>query len=48
MNDNKNNIMRKIIENMSKIIVGKEMSSKLMVIALAAEGHILLEDVRYR
>ncbi len=45
MNDNKNNIMRKIVENMSKIIVGKEMSSKLMVIALAAEGHILLEDV---
>jgi MoxR-like ATPase len=44
MDDNKN-IMKKIVENMSKIIVGKEMASKLMVIALAAEGHILLEDV---
>lgn len=41
----KNNIMRKIVDNMSKIIVGKEMSCKLMVISLAAEGHILLEDV---
>lgn len=44
MDDNKN-IMKKIVDNMSKIIVGKEMASKLMVIALAAEGHILLEDV---
>lgn len=39
------NVMRKIVENMSKIIVGKEKVSRLLVIALAAEGHILLEDV---
>lgn len=44
MSDSKN-IMKKIVDNMSKIIVGKEMACKLMVIALAAEGHILLEDV---
>jgi len=44
MSDSKN-IMKKIVDNMSKIIVGKEMACKLMVFALAAEGHILLEDV---
>ena len=39
------NIMKKIIDNMSKIIVGKEIPSKLMVIALASSGHVLIEDV---
>lgn len=45
MKENKNNMMKRIVENMSKIIVGKEMPSKLMVISLASAGHILLEDV---
>lgn len=37
--------MKKIVDNMSKVIVGKESPAKLMVIALAASGHILIEDV---
>lgn len=38
-------IMKKITDNISKIIVGKEGPARLMVIALAASGHILIEDV---
>ena len=36
---------RKISENISKVIVGKERTIELMLITLIAEGHILLEDV---
>lgn len=45
MNNEKNNIMKRIVDNMSKIIVGKQKASRLLVISLAAEGHVLLEDV---
>jgi len=45
MDNMKNNIMKRIVDNMSKIIVGKEKASRLLVISLAAEGHVLLEDV---
>ncbi len=45
MNSNEDNIMKKIVNNMSKVIVGKESTTKLMVIALASSGHVLLEDV---
>lgn len=41
----KNIVMQKIVENMSKVIIGKEGPSRLMVIALAASGHVLIEDV---
>lgn len=44
MNENQT-IMKKIVDNMSKIIVGKDGPAKLMVISLAASGHVLIEDV---
>lgn len=37
--------MKRIVENISKIIVGKEVSAKLLVISLASSGHVLIEDV---
>ncbi len=36
---------KKIIENISRVVVGKETSLELVLVALLAEGHILLEDV---
>ena len=45
MKEYKNNTMKKIVDNISKIIVGKGIASKLMVIALASSGHVLIEDV---
>src|SRR5690554_1198767 len=41
----KNSIMRKIVKNMYRVIIGKEVPSRLMVIALASSVHILIEDV---
>jgi len=41
----KNSIMRRIVENMSRVIIGKEGPAKIMVMALASSGHILIEDV---
>jgi MoxR-like ATPase len=38
-------IGHRILENISKIIVGKEETLKLLVVALLADGHVLLEDV---
>jgi len=38
-------VMKRIVDNMSRVIVGKEGSARLMVIALAASGHVLIEDV---
>jgi len=38
----KNSIMRRIVENMSRVIIGKEGPAKLMVMALASSGHILI------
>ncbi len=37
--------IEKIIDNISKVIVGKRESVELLLIALLAEGHVLLEDV---
>jgi MoxR-like ATPase len=37
--------MQRITENISKIIVGKEGPARLLVISLAASGHVLIEDV---
>lgn len=36
---------QKIIENVSRVIVGKEKSVELLLVALLADGHVLLEDV---
>ena len=33
------------MENISRVIVGKERTIELLMIALLAEGHVLLEDV---
>ena len=35
----------KIVENASRVVVGKRRSLELMTVALLAEGHVLLEDV---
>ncbi len=37
--------LKKIINNISKVIIGKDESIELAAIALIARGHILLEDV---
>ena len=38
-------IMQRIVENMGKVMVGQSGASKLMVVCLAAGGHVLIEDV---
>ncbi len=38
-------LCEKIIENISRVIVGKEHTIELLLVALLAEGHVLLEDV---
>ncbi|MCM1186298.1 MAG: MoxR family ATPase [Lachnoclostridium sp.] len=35
----------KLLDNIAKVIIGKEQTAKLMLTALLADGHILLEDV---
>jgi MoxR-like ATPase len=35
----------KIIENVSRVIVGKKQAIELLLVGLLAEGHVLLEDV---
>ncbi len=35
----------KIIDNISKVIVGKQAPIKFVIVALLADGHVLLEDV---
>ena len=34
-----------IVENVSKVIVGKENAIQLMFVALLCEGHVLIEDI---
>jgi MoxR-like ATPase len=36
---------QKIVENVSRVIVGKEKSVELLLVALLADGHVLLEDL---
>lgn len=38
-------LCNKIIGNMSRVIVGKENSIELLMVALIADGHVLLEDI---
>ncbi len=39
------NQCHKIIENISRVIVGKKQTIELLLVALLADGHILLEDM---
>ncbi|NLY19045.1 MAG: MoxR family ATPase [Clostridiaceae bacterium] len=38
-------IMQGIVENMEKVMVGQSSAARLMVVCLAAGGHVLIEDV---
>jgi MoxR-like ATPase len=38
-------VCRRIIDNISRVIIGKQDSVELLLVALLAEGHVLLEDV---
>ena len=38
-------LARKLQENISRVIVGKEESIELILTAMLAQGHVLLEDV---
>jgi MoxR-like ATPase len=38
-------LCRKIVENVSCVIVGKERSIELLLVALLADGHVLIEDI---
>ncbi len=35
----------KVLENVGKVIIGKQQTAKLLLTALIADGHVLLEDV---
>lgn len=45
MNQNGKNISDKVLANIAKVIIGKEEVAKLLLTALVADGHVLLEDV---
>src|SRR4030043_1236459 len=38
-------LCKKIIENISYVIVGKKQSIELLMVALLSDGHVLIEDV---
>ncbi len=38
-------LCRKIIENVSRVIVGKEASIEFLLVAMLADGHVLIEDI---
>ena len=40
-----NDLLSRIKDNVSKVIIGKEHVTGLLLAALAAGGHVLLEDV---
>ncbi|MBE5947601.1 MAG: AAA family ATPase [Lachnospiraceae bacterium] len=43
--DTKNNIINSIHNNISKVLIGREDATKLVITALLAGGHVLLEDM---
>lgn len=43
--DNLSQLPKKIVDNMEKVIIGKRNVLELVVIALLASGHVLIEDV---
>jgi len=45
MSANGKNLSEKVTDNISKVIVGKEKTIRLLLTALVADGHVLLEDV---
>ena len=45
MDTNINNLLSKIEENVARVVIGKEEITRLMLAAIAANGHVLLEDV---
>ncbi|MCX5908461.1 MAG: AAA family ATPase, partial [Deltaproteobacteria bacterium] len=38
-------VCKRIIENISHVIVGKERSIEFLLVALLADGHVLIEDI---
>jgi MoxR-like ATPase len=40
------NMLEKIKENVSKVMIDKETEIELMIIALLSDGHVLLEDAK--
>jgi len=38
-------LCQKIMENISRVIVGKQQPIELLLTALLADGHVLLEDI---
>jgi MoxR-like ATPase len=38
-------LCRQIVENVSRVIVGKERPIELLLVALLADGHVLIEDI---
>ena len=43
--DDSNQKLKLILDNMNKVMIGKEETATLSLVALLAEGHVLLEDV---
>lgn len=43
--EQKNPVIEKILKNIDRVIIGKRNISELSLVALLAEGHVLLEDV---
>lgn len=40
-----NSIAQKVLDNIHKVIIGKEETARLLLTALLADGHVLLEDI---
>lgn len=40
-----NSIAQKVLDNIHKVIIGKEETARLVLTALLADGHVLLEDI---
>lgn len=45
MGQNGRELSEKVLGNISKVIIGKEQTAKLLLTCLLADGHVLLEDV---
>jgi MoxR-like ATPase len=39
------NLCKRIVENISRVIVGKQQSIELLLVALLADGHVLIDDI---
>ncbi len=39
------NLCKRIIENISRVIVGKNQSIELLLVSMLADGHVLIEDI---